>query len=568
MDNFTEADQIVNEYARLYAEKNSKIALMEIASEFFEPNDDILSGVSYLASSNYNSDEDSSRLLLDTTALQVTRDYITNVLGLSFFQSNRWFRLENTEIEPASENQKILNKRADKVALRIKQSNYYQQIPHHESDIVGYGHGLFFINGDRKKFAKCLSYRPKNVVFKADIYGEVYKVMWEQQYDLKSLYQEFPSMKQYKLKEGGLDQQKPMDTYRVVLSFQHLEEYEHLSELDRIKKVDGYKYVIKHILKDGEKFEGLEGKNFVLDPDNSYFKSKPLFPARDVVRDLYGRGIFRDLIPKARICNSLAFGELEIVRQQYDPALVMDADTFQVTGQNKLSAGMRFVRKPKNFGLEKDRERLVEVLSVTGDLAAVDAIHRRHQEEMIGFLPTASNIYKTARQSIEEIYQRMEQEERKLAPLRANYAKEAVNEHIRRFYELCERAGDFDNLRFDEELEKKTKADSPELIVDGFLLQKHREGELRRIQQALQSTASLAPVAPQSVQSYIDGDRIIKGMWDNLEVFKYLKADQMVKAEREQTANLADRQQRREDQKVEGITAKATADIFKNMLGG
>lgn len=549
---------ILQEYNALYSEKTAKRNAMLRASSFFEPTDNILSGIDSVSQAEDKGD--ANRVLMDVTGISVTRDYIVNVLGLSFFQESRWFRIEHLKIEPTSDDQKNLNLRADKVYRRMKQSNYYQQIPHLDADVIGYGHGLFYIAKGKKEFAKCLAFKPLSIVFQTDIYGEPYKVMWEQEYDIVSLIEDFPEIKDLKNEEMFVKQNTDKNKFNVVCSYQELRSELGLTEEEKEKKLLGYKYVIRYVLKDASLFDKTQTKgSLFLENSSTYFKSKALFPCRDVIRDKYGRGIFRDLLPKARILNALAYAELEVVQHQYDPPLLMDADIYEITGKKGVKAGQKFIKKPKLLTGDTDR-RTIEVLGVKGDLGAIHEIHRTHQEEMVSFLPTASSIYKTARQSVEEIHQRMEQEERKLAPMRSNYAKEAANAHVRRFYDLCERNGDFDDLPMSDP-KIDASADSKDLIIDGFLLQKYREGEFRRLMQALNASSLLAPIAPHSVQGYLNGDQVMKSIWDALEVFKFLNPDEQVIDARKATVDLAERQQDREDQKTLANSASSAAKV-------
>ena len=554
-----QADEISALYNNLYENKSEKRANMDIAGEFFDPNDAILSGQQPLKSVD-NTDEE--RILLDTSPIKVFNDYVAYVLGLSFYTGSKWFRIGHLKVSEGSDEQKILSARAAILHRLIQKSNYAQQIVNLEKDVVGYGHGLFVIDGCEDNFAKCYAKNPYDVVFEADTYGEVFSVMWEQEYTKNTLFRNFPdaSIPEDDTSEGVAK------TYTVLCAFNGLD-YDGitLSEEDRDKHRQGYKYVLRYFLKTHSKSQTDAHYTPIL--NSQYFKSKAVMPARDVATRNYpyGNGKFRDLVPKARILNAISFGELEMITQDYDPPLYVDSSVYQEGGDKRIRAGTRFIRKSKST-LQATHTSPIEIIRVKGDLASVKAIHDQHKEELADTMPTGANIYKTARQSVEEIYQRMSDEDKKLAPIRACYAKEAVNMHLKRFYEMADRQGYFKDLPMPNK-DIDISPNSKDLIFDGFLLQKQKEGEVRRISHFLSLSSLLAPSHPQSLV-HINADLTIKSLADNLEVFRLIYGDEVVRQIRERTAAEAERQQQREDQKVAGQGAGELAQVAKTLLQG
>lgn len=558
---------LMSRYENLLGEKGEKLTLMERAAQFFEPNDALLCGGAFVidaVGSQY-------RELLDTTGIEVVDEYVNSALGLTYNQSKRWFRIEHSDIAFDSDNQKILDRRAEIMFKNIARTNYYEQIDTHERDIVGNGHGLFIINKDKKNFASCYSKDPYHVVFTQDEQNRVLETYWKSWYGLVDLLVAFPSLKDRMLTEfSEISSPESTMNYTVIHCLLPLTELFIMDEKDQEMADAGYKYVLKYIFRDhGNLFveKSIDPKDYVDDVlyirEPKYFKNRVAFPARDkIVRNQpYGLGIYRDILPKSRILNSLQGSILEMVQHQGNPPIVMDAEIYAESGGN-VKAGKVFIRKHDTLSSSSVRNAGVELLQTKGDIAAVDAIHQKHQEQLVGRLPTANNIYKVARQSVEEINQRLQQQEKKLAPIRATYIKEGLSNHLRRFYQLCEEDGLFnvDGARLPEDVDIDISPDSEKLIFDPFVLDKHRENRASALIRFLSALSTVAAAIPSAIQ-WLNGDKIIKTIASGFGVFDHLKQDQQVLDERENQLDVAERREQRADGQAAAENAKAAAGI-------
>lgn len=560
---------LYSRFENLQARKSARQSLMSRASEFFEPHDLVLSGLQNVESTT----GERAREFVDTTAIEVIDEYVTNVFGITYNPNKRWFRIEHTDIDIESDEQKVLDRRAEIVFRQIGRSNYYTQIDRHERDVAGYGHGLFIINGDKETFAKCYAKNPFGVIFKSDIYGEVYEKYWVNSYSFDELIEEHPSLLQY-MDMDKYDEYLNSDSvhpdFSVLTCIVPLRKPYITSEKDKEMEKKKFKWMQKFIFRDTSGLFNQDAGKPDKDgyygelAETEYFKSRNAFPARDKPsRDQpYGLGIYRDILPQARILNNLKAGMIEMANFQARPPAVMTAEVFQKSG-GAINPDQIFVRNTSKNGIE-DRQPAVELLQLKGDLASVDAIHKRQQEQLVERLPTSSNIYKVARQSVDEIQQRMQQQEKKIAPLRANYLKEATTRHLRKFYELCEKQGMFNKpeLKLPEGTSKSIKigANSPKIIFDGFLLQKHRETRATAMYNAIAASNIVAAWSPQSL-GMIDGDVCVKTFFAAAGVMDAIKSDQRIADERQDQLDVAERQQNREDGKVAAENARAVGSI-------
>lgn len=554
-------------WIELQNQKGSRKNLMRRASEFFEPDDNVITGEQRLSSP----DGGETREFLDTTTLEVLEDYKTTVMGVSYSSEKRWFTIEHTKIDPLSDLQKVLNERAKIVHRNMRRTNYYKHIPLFESDVVGHGHGLFVINKDKKRFAMCYTVTPYNIIFDKDLYGEVVGIYFENSYTVKDLFVEFPAIDAMK-NEDKVKNQSLNKEYKILLIFHELTDNYVLTDEDKQKRDEGYNYVLKHLFRDSTDLLIREGKARTLmhAMNPKYYKVPGVLATRDKVtrKDGYGHGKYRDLLPKARMLNALAGGELEIVHQQYNPPLMMIPDIYEKT-KGIFRAGFTYVTDALGIGSKlSETKNPVEMLQTKGDLKAVDAIHRKHQEEVVNSLPTASNIYKTARQSVDEISTRMAQEEKKLEPLRTCFVQEGLSKHIRKFYDICEQEGlfDTDKARLPEGIEKEIdiSATSDELIFDGFMLQKFREKKANAVIRALNKSAPIASVAPQEI-GRLSGKIALKSIWAGEGVMDVLKSDAQFQEEQRRTIAAADRREDREDQLALSKNVDSMAKISEVM---
>ena len=574
------ASELFKIWQSLEGQKSQRRDLLISANQFFEPSDEILMGVKKITSP----EGVETRQFLDSTCLEAFRDYQANVLNIATPSEMRWFSIGHIDIDPLSDDQKVLNRRADRIFKMLANTNYYEQIPLMERDIVGAGHSAMIINKE-KPFAKCLTCNPLNLYFEVDQYGEAVKIFYENFYTLEGLIKDFPDLKEkldLKKKQGpelaklyGGDKE---DQLRVLIClYSGLQEFL-FGEDDK----DEGGWILRYYFIDsrgllkkefGEKIKKVNKKNqdsieitlYQL-KEKERFQVLPIIPVRDgIARGAgYGYGKYRDLLYKARILNFLAYGKLDMVHKQMDPPLSVSNDILNKGAS--FSAGARYIQEVSQF-----TERMndpVRILETKGDIQVVDAIHMRHQEEVYNVLPTASSIYKTARQSIDEIAARTQQEERKLAPLRSCFTREGLARHIRRFYNIAEKMGEFDGEEFQlQNSEIDISAENERLTFSGFLLQKNLESQAKALLRALNKSSVMASYSPQEL-GRIDGGSVLEAIWSGEGVMSFLKSDSVFAEEQKRTIDEANRKEQQEVQETGAQSVGALAKIAEVFKGG
>ena len=567
-------DRMVSYFISLKNAKEEKKDLMRDVNAFFSPDDRVYSGRETLGYSASNSGE-----LLDTTGTDLLKEYTSFVLGLFFDTEKRWFTMTTKDYQ-ANENDAVtrtLEIYSDIIFECIGDSDYYAEGVNHDWDILVHGHALMVIDQHKKMIAKCRTKEPVNLYFSKSVDGDVDAFAWEEEYTLIELYAKFPEFAERIINKGI--SKTDFDTFfndemslTPIINFYQKVDKDKM-EAEEYEKFKKYKWVRRYFFDTSvfknSKHQGVEVGEF------DGFKEQTAFPARDKRTRLhpYGEGEGKKILYKARILNSLMRDMLNTSGIKADPPLVMSADIAREMGflqKVKRLARIGTISKSKGAGytdshslkrgsvyiaskeqMEDTRGRPVEVLNISGDIADTYTLYQAVREQVAELLPVAGQIYKVARQSIGELQQRTEEQIKRLAPIRANYVKEALSKHLMRFYSLAKKAGKFKDVPLPEGFdESKIK-----FVFDAFLLQSKRITDTLRLSQVHALTSQFMTIIPTMADN-LDGDRIMRKAYKAYGLYGMLKDEQSVQAQRQQTQAEVQRRQQME----------RSAQINNNML--
>ena len=183
--------QIYKQYEALRKLKSSKLQLMRQVNEFFNPDDDLLRGNRKISTPTY--DGLLSGELLDTTGTDLIDEYVAFVLGLQYITDKRWFSAKIKGEPSASDANKIMSKRADKLHKELAGSSYYSVLNSLEKDVILHGHGSMVIEADEENFVKCYTQETDDLVIAQDLYGNVHALAWVDFYPAFQVMQMFPN---------------------------------------------------------------------------------------------------------------------------------------------------------------------------------------------------------------------------------------------------------------------------------------------------------------------------------------------------------------------------------------
>ena len=552
----------------LKQEKEQGSELMRKVNQFFAPSDEIYSGSQSVGMSLSQKGE-----LLDTTVSEVIEEYVSNVLGLYFNTEVAWFKIEYPGIELDSPDQQILSNRAKMLYRLISKSNYYSVCPQHEWDVLVHGHGLMVIEKDSDDFARCYTKEPVDLYFKQSEDYRIIEMYWSSRMDSAALSFKYPDITVNDI-SAATDGTALSDYTVVYCVVPNTEMYRAGLEDDQIKKVKGkgkwlYRAVLirSDITDEAAQSVGMDPKkrnySYVeLDlkaiADNRFVGARNI-PSR---QHPYGNGMGKKMLIRARILNKLARDIIKSSGQTANPTRIVDPIIKkQLANPNELEEGA-LISRPNNYS--RGSAQPVETLDVRSDISGIMAVIQHQEEKVSSQLPTTSQAYKVARQSVQEIQQRLREQEKRLGPIRSHYLKEAVSKHLRRFWKIAKEQGHFngDGYQFsDKSLEKKV----PKFTFDALMLQSHRLTRALLFNQALAQSQTLFAIKPTSVH-YLDGDKAMKMVFDGNSCSDLLRPYEEVEKEREEIQKNQQAQEQQQQQQVEATSVKDSTSALKNMV--
>lgn len=560
-------DLLYNRFKNLENEKASKVSLMYDVSSFFIPEDAHLTGSKLVGLNAERQGE-----LLDTTGSDLIEEVVAYVLGLHFNVDTRWFRLAHADVSADSDDAKALAKRAEKLYKLIAKTNYYAHTPILERDIIVHGHGVMVIEEDEEFFAKCYTKEASSTLLVQNEYGGVKEVYWESYYSYLELLERFPELEEQKFAESK--HVTNSDKYRVITAY-YPNKYPYMDKEDlEDPKAKGAKFVVQEILvnapsdmEDVIKQYNSEGDVEDVFYDfkrKKYYKEDVIIPSRDEITRLtpYGSGIGKKALPKARILNKLKADMLRTSGLLADPPRYQTPEITEKTGKSRMKEGEVFTGDITS--LEGRAGRLpVELLNVAGDLQSHLAIYQNEQEQLAAMLPVAGSIYKNARQSINEIQQRTQEQEKRLGPLRALYMREGIAKHVKRFYRLAERKGEFAEEAM--KLSEGIDTNKLDFVFDTSLLGGYKQSKAVRAARALGAIANFLTIKPEAADK-LDIDFIVELAFAGTDLQDALLPDAVVTQIRQAREQQAQAQQALQENEASARAASADSQLLESLI--
>ena len=573
-------DETYQHFISLKNNKESKCQVMRDINSFFNPDDDVSvnrvtslsgAGVGQLSGTN----QIRSGELLDVTGTDLLTESVTYVLGLFFDESRSWFALERTDFPSDHPVNKVMQMRGSHLWSLIGNTNYYQEMALLDWDVYVHGHGLILIKSVPDSFAVCRTKNPINVYFNDNEDGEILEVFWEENYSAFELAVKFSDeWEGIKKRYGGVSKGSGgSDLNLVTAIFPVRKPYFSDNELEALK---GYKYARRYFLStyffDGKK-KGDDLPDVVGFRQFEGFRGKVAFPLRDVPtrQHPYGKGEGKRALPKARILNSLVRVILKVSKMFANPPKAVVPELAREMGLllknsqkagydvSELVDGATFIYDPQMYAGQEP----VKLLQLVGDVGPVYEVYKSQREQFSEMFPIAGSIYKTARQSIDEIRSRSEQQQKRLGPLRANYMQEGLSQHLRRFYEIAKAQGHFKDFPLPEGV--KDDIDKVKYIFNSFLVQTGRLNESFRLNQSLAAVSNYLSIKPTMVD-YLDSNKIMKESFKAHGVFEYLLDDDAVSLQRRETAQRMNDQLAQQNAAIDAQALSAGAGVTEALI--
>ena len=569
---------VVKNYYLLVGEKSEKERLMKSCNQFFSPDDRVYDGTATIGGGERIT---GSGELLDTTCSDLLREFTSFALGLFFNTERRWFTIDAPGYSANHEINKLLQKQSEILYKCIAKTNYYSESVLYEWDILCHGHGTMSIQQDDKTFAVCRTKDPVGTYYVQDVNGEVIQTYWVEEWNVYDVVKRFPDIEQKLRRYVSFSSDYLGDVSRKISI---VSMYARVDTLPDKHLYEGYKWVRKFgvLLDSFERVTGLksmtnDNRGFDLD-DFDGFKEQTLFPTRDKAtrKHPYGEGVAKLVLPKSRILNNLMLKMLQRTKYDLNPAVMMNADLAKRMGlisKAFLKVGKflnRYILNPGSvYIFDKtdfnDGQPPITPINLGGDLKGVFTIYQALREQVGEFLPIPGQIYKVARQSIGELQQRSQQQAKRLGSIRAQYVREGLSKHLKRFYSLAKKAGKFNDVRLSSEIERDM-----EFVFDAFLLQANNLSDAYSFVQALGIAAQAMQVQP-TMADWLDGDVTMPDIFKRFGQSGKLKSFERVQQVRQQRMQAVESRDslNRQEQDNKTLASSANAlDAFVKMEKG
>ena len=541
--------ELYHEYQMHYAFKSEKVRFMELTDDFFNPSPDVVLGNRLVSTAGTRG---SKGEFLETTGSDLIDEYTQFVLGLQHQTDSLWFSIRDASSEITSDVNRVLSLRAEHLYRLILKTNYYASLTELEKHIVLHGHGLLNVypSEERGVLADFSVEAPTPVVLRESKTHKLYYSAWVESVSYFDLVHRFDS---FKLNRNLTEADKNATFSLLSVYVEAKEPYVSFSDLEELSIRLGFKpkFVQVYTAWTGASaglIKKIDRLKFFDIEEREYFRERTAFPTRDLLLSdtSYGKGVGHKALPKSRILNRMMYLFLKTAGLQANPPMVIDEDLKAEMGQKELHEGQVFVGSSTSLG--KPVKDLVHLLNVTGDLNSLFQIYQAQQAQLANLLPTAGSIYKIARQSITEIQQRLEEQEKRLSPLRVNFLREGPEKHLRYLYSLANRKGEFNKEHL--KLPDGVKVDSFDFLVDANLLSHFKQGKAVRLARALGAAANFLNLKPAAVDK-LNGDKIIETIFDGFKVLGELHSRENTNAIRKKREEELRRQQ--QEQQLQGV---------------
>ena len=548
-------------YQSLLTAKSSKQNLMNEVDEYFTPSDNLITGRAKLTSSAYSGALHGE--LLDTTGSDLIEEYVAFVLGLQYTSDVRWFNLKAKGVEATADINKKLTNRADRLLELLDNSSYYSVMSSLERDVVLHGHGLIQFKGDERDFVKCSSPEPYGLVISQDSFNKMSGAAWIEQMPSFELLERFPSLIADRRSKNQLEVDFDK-MYNLLVSYMStdLHYFENRPEEHKnakfVKVYTAYPAGMQasKIVDNSSSLMNIDEKDWEVE--------QTVFPARGAYAKnrAYSEGMGRRALPKSRITNKLMYMLLKLGGQQANPARIQHpAITAEAGNRGELQEGQVFTLSEELVEGAKMSD-LVTLLQTTGQLEPLMNIYQMVNHQLLNLLPTASSIYKVARQSISEIQQRLSEQNKRLKPLRQTFLNEGPKMHLKYLYNLADKQARFNSEEFKlpENLEVEFK-------IDISMLQSFRQDKGLRIAQALGVASNFISLQP-SAADLINADKAVEVCFDGYQVADVLETRADVSQKRKAQMQKMEEQRAMQQQQAFASADNANASLINTLVKG
>ena len=532
--------------------KETKRELMQCVDDVLNPDDRDYAG-ELVNDEQDSNDSSGSRVvdIVDTSAGDLLREHTAFTVGSMFNPTEIWFNLGFKE---STNDLRIWSAISTRILYElIGRSNYYQELVETKTDTDLHGHAVLSIEEDKDNFAFCRTENPYSCYFTTNWRDEVIEVFVERSVPIMSVLEEFGDDMDEELKSKltKLVADNSNQSCGVVMAYMK-NKPSLFPDLLKSEDINKGKYVCFYVLKEyGSSLAKAE--SCIL--RKTFYRSKSIIPNRDRRNrnHPYGFGEGRLLLPQARVSNAIMKDVLNSAKLRLDPPLTGDATALENI-EGGLKAGQKFPVTTTT------REGLVQPLSM--DLGMQDglAAYELVQRSLAQKLPLSSDIYKVARQSIQEIQERLGERTRKLAPTKVRFLNEGVKCHIMRFFDIAKRKGLLPPLPEGANLKNL------DITFDTLLLKEYKQAKALQYTQFMGYASPVISVSPQSADK-VDFDKMLEDLADSTGVADTLRLDSVVEQVREERNKKIAEQQQLDTQRQLAETNKLGADALSTTLG-
>ncbi len=540
-------------YNVLKKRKSERTELMRQINDYFTPPDEKINASKQVGKGLFKCE------LLDTTGTDLIDEYVAFVLGIQYASGTRWFTCKHTKSDGQSDINRILAARADELLVLLRNSPYYSALGVVERDTILQGHSGLVIESSEKNFIECSTIDSGSLYLQQNKNAEVQYAFFVEKFAAFEILDMFPSLN-FRLRAKDFLMREYEKEFNLVSFYAPMRSPFYTG----IPEEDTPKFFKKYFL-DTDSITENERLELYID-EIEFFDDENIFFTRDAYgRNFpYGQGVGKKALPKSRITNKLMYNLLKMTGLQANPPRVQHTMITAEGGHKEsLQEGQVFTLTPTDLD-GMDPAKAISLLQVSGGLNELITLFQLQQSQLAQLLPSASNIYKVARQSIAEIQQRFAELERRLAPLRTTFLREGPVKHLRLLYKIAENQGRFNTEKL--KLPGAVKLKDLRFDIDPSLTQTFKQGKALRAAQALGLVANFLNFDPSGALLF-NIDKIIETGFDGYNVLDLLDSRENVQKKREIQKQQVERQQQQEAMQANLAADASNSKILLDLLG-
>lgn len=482
-----------------------------------------------------------TELIFDSTAIHAAELLSSSLHGMLTNASTKWFslRYRDRDLNRNDQAKEWLESVEDVMYQAFARSNFQEQVHELYHDLITFGTGVMFIQGDRDNTLRFQTRHCSEVYLSEDMNGRVDTVFRRFKMPGKAVIERFGDAVGQKIRNRA--EKNPYEMITLVHAV--------YPRMDRDPK---------NVKSDNKPFASV-----YIDPDekivlsNSGFDSLPYVAPRFLKASFeigYGRSPAMTALPDIKMLNKMSEVTIRSAQKQVDPPMMVPDDGFMLP--------IRTVPGGLNFYRSGTRDRIEPLNTGANNPLGLNMEEQRRQAIRSAFYVDQLTLYQGPTMTATEVIQRTEEKMRLLGPVLGRLQAEMLQPMIQRCYQLI--------------ADQRLFPAAPEVLQDvdidieyvSPIAKAQKQGDVREAMQLLELLGPMAQL-DQGVLDYIDADGMAQHLMEILSVPATTTRGEIEVAQiREQRAQMQQEMMQQQQLMAEAEAAGKAAPALRMLEGG